>query len=83
MRALLLTIVLLFCGCESLNRAFTPPESGGNSPAVEVGEKIAPFAGPWGEIGLLALIAIQNGFLAKKKIAAKWQNVARPGVKSG
>lgn len=69
---LIFVAALSLTGCTLLTHLFTPPTNGqqtADSPAVEVGKKFLPLAGPWGEVGLLALMTIQNGFLARKKLA--------------
>lgn len=75
-------ILALFCfGCAAMERIFAPPidpqtgQQTGDSVAVTIGRFLAPFAGPYGTMGLGGLMAIQNGYLiARRKRRGKIQS---------
>jgi hypothetical protein len=66
-------LALAIAGCAAMDSFFTPDPETNVSPAQEVGQSIVDagdgaIAGPYGEIGLAALMLIQNGYLLVRRI---------------
>lgn len=71
LHALILSLAVTITGCAALDYWLTPRSPGEDSPAMTAGKVIAPFAGPWGEAGLLGLMLVQNGYLGIRKLQTR------------
>jgi len=85
------TTILLFAffaltGCAALTMArefadkLLVPDDDGKSNAVELAENARPFLPPpYGEIGLAGMIALQNAWLAAKKLEQRKNGAKKEG----
>lgn len=73
-------------GCAEMQKIFGPQqvdpvtnEVTEDSAAIQAAEGLLPFLPPpWGELALLTLTTIQNGFLAKKKYSEHKKKKSEP-----